>query len=115
MPYSDKNKQLEYKKKWNKEYYLKNRQSEKERIYKRRRKIFEWFMEYKSTLSCKQCGESTSVCLDFHHIGKEEKDIDLGYAKKWGWGIKRIKKEIDKCIVLCSNCHRKVHVGMIEI
>src|SRR4029077_8835136 len=55
---------------------------------------------------CILCGESDEVCLDFHHICNKLFDIALQYRSK---GIDQVNKEIDKCVVLCSNCHRKFH------
>ena len=60
---------------------------------------------------CTQCGESTPVCLDFHHVG----DKDMEVSKMWGMNDERVRKEIEKCILLCSNCHRKVHAGILVI
>lgn len=56
---------------------------------------------------CQKCGERHLACLDFHHRAGT---IKLGSVGKAGWcGIKRLKEEIAKCDVLCSNCHRKHH------
>ncbi len=109
MPYADKQKQKEYKKAWNKQNYEKNKIRELKRIFRRKVKIKKWFEEYKAGLVCQKCGENESVCLDFHYIEEKNKDFNLGQVKGWGWGIERIKKELEKCMVLCANCHRKVH------
>jgi len=75
---------LEYKRNWNKEFYRKNKQAERERIYKRKKKIAKWFEEYKSSLSCEKCGEKAPVCLDFHHRKQGKKDFNIDLAKNWG-------------------------------
>ena len=113
MPYADREKQLSYQKAWNKKYYSNNKKIEKKRILERKESLAKWLAEYKSRLSCQICGESTTVCLDFHHIDKEKKDFSLAFVKSWGWGLDRIKKEISKCVVLCANCHRKAHAGLV--
>lgn len=64
------------------------------------------YRDYKKTLSCSKCGESHPACLDFHHKGNKEFNISNVIRRK---SFKTIKKEIDKCIVLCANCHRKEH------
>lgn len=115
MPYVDKQKAVEYKKIWNRNYYKNNTAQEKKRIFDRRKEIAVWFAGYKSHLKCLNCGEKTGACLDFHHLDSNEKDRSLSLSIKWGWGKNRIKKEIDKCVVLCSNCHRKLHAGLINI
>lgn len=51
--------------------------------------------------------EINPCVFDFHHLNKEEKDIDFVNVKYWKWD--RIKKELDKCILLCGNCHRIEH------
>lgn len=57
---------------------------------------------------CNSCGENDVSCLDFHHKDPKNKDksISIGIRE---WGITRLKKEISKCEILCSNCHRKLH------
>jgi 5-methylcytosine-specific restriction endonuclease McrA len=59
--------------------------------------------------SCKHCGLTTPhLCVyDFHHVNKSEKEADPGSLLHYSW--KRIQKELDKCILLCANCHRIEH------
>lgn len=83
----------------NKEYY-KNKAKE---YRKRKTKEFE---EFKETLKCSLCGENRPWCLDFHHINPEEKEVEV---VKLIEAPNKIKKEIEKCIVLCANCHRDLH------
>ena len=90
----------------NKDLYL-NKQSE------RRKKIKEYIESKKK--KCISCNESDVACLDFHHLNGEEKDNSLSYAIVNKWGIKRIDNEINKCVVLCSNCHRKLHYYNLSI
>lgn len=58
---------------------------------------------------CNHCGivsEHRGI-YDFHHIDKTEKEADPGSLMHYSW--KRIQKELDKCILLCANCHRIEH------
>jgi len=64
--------------------------------------------DYKSKLKCSKCPENHPACLEFHHVN-DDKDMDIGGAVTQGWSWARIENEIKKCIVLCSNCHRKLH------
>lgn len=62
---------------------------------------------------CIVCGEAEPVCIDFHHINPEDKEFTVGKYRSRGkeWLI----REISKCVCLCSNCHRKVHAGLIDL
>lgn len=94
----------------NRAIYYKNNREQQVRIrkeYNHNKRI--WFDEYKSTLKCKKCPENHPSCLEFHHRNPNEKEIALGDAVRLGWSKERTMKEIEKCDVLCSNCHRKLH------
>ena len=56
---------------------------------------------------CEKCGEDRFYTLDFHHRDKQEKEFTIGQFKKGSFDA--IQSEIDKCVVLCSNCHREFH------
>lgn len=56
---------------------------------------------------CKKCGDIRTWVLDFHHKDPSEKDFTVAALKKTNKDV--IKQEIDKCIVLCANCHREFH------
>ena len=90
-------------------WYYKNKEREIKRIVERKNIIVKWFNEYKKVLKCEYCGENNPCCLDFHHKNEKEKDYNISVMSNMGYSINRIKEEIDKCIVLCSNCHRKLH------
>lgn len=74
---------------------------------KQKRKIRDWIIKHKKKSKCNTCPETDWICLDFHHM--RDKDIAIGAVASYGWSIERIKKEIEKCIILCANCHRKLH------
>src|ERR1700735_5065840 len=57
---------------------------------------------------CARCSHVyPSVCMDFDHLPGYEKTINIGSPKNWT-SVARIRTEIAKCQVLCSNCHRIV-------
>ena len=56
---------------------------------------------------CAKCGETRTYVLDFHHRDKNEKDFTIGTFKKGS--LELVQSEIDKCVVLCANCHREFH------
>lgn len=72
-----------------------------------RQKVKERAVEYKGG-KCEKCEYNKCVrALEFHHIDPTEKDFTIGYYKILSW--EKIKKELDKCILVCSNCHREIH------
>ena len=61
---------------------------------------------------CSCCGYDKYLCaLDIHHI--DPKDKDEKFRRHSGWSWERLKQELDKCILLCANCHRAFHAGFI--
>lgn len=74
----------------------------------RQRNLKQQCIEYKGG-SCISCGYNKYPgALDFHHLDPSEKDFNLGDVKHYSFTDK-IKQELDKCILLCSNCHREIH------
>lgn len=110
MPYKDPEERKFYRRKW----YKNNRQSEKQHVKKRKLRIRRWFEEYKDTLKCNLCSESHPAVIDFHHKKGEEKERGIAQMVGYGYSIKKIKKEISKCQIICSNCHRKIHYKKIQ-
>ena len=112
-PYKDPEKRRKYNKEYQKEYspkyYKKNKEMLKQKKEKRRKKMREWIQNLTSTLKCSKCNENRSYCLDFHHINPKQKKFNIKNSIGGGYGKKRILEEIDKCIVLCANCHRTLH------
>lgn len=90
-------------------YYYKNKEQEKERLSNLRERNREWYREYKANIECSRCDEDHIACLDFHHKDENDKTAGIRQMVEDGYAIDTIKKEMDKCIVLCSNCHRKEH------
>ncbi len=70
-----------------------------------------WMNAYKKMRGCKICKISDPRVLDFHHRESESKLITIGGFRN-NVGIKRIKKEIEKCDIVCANCHRILHHEM---
>jgi hypothetical protein len=91
MPYKDK------------EVYLrKARERTKRKRAENRKIIWKW----KEVRGCAICGEKDPRCLDAHHViaAQKKKDVcDLcHYAEK------TVREELDKCMCICANCHRKL-------
>ena len=93
-----------------KQYYLQNKEKETKRIKKRDEDLRKWLFEYKSNQSCKKCGfNKHAAALDFHHRDPLQKDITISKMISDSYSKENILKEIQKCDILCSNCHRIFH------
>ena len=68
-------------------------------------------VEYKGG-KCIKCGYSKSVvALDFHHRDPNQKDFSISKHRGLNWekNKEKVIKELDKCDLLCANCHREEH------
>lgn len=82
-----------------------------QRISDRRRKIKQQAVDYKGG-KCEKCGYNRYIgALDFHHLDPKQKDFRLGSGSTISWD--KTRAEVDKCILVCSNCHREIH-GLLE-
>ena len=102
-------KSLRYKKDYtkNKTRYLSSNQ-------KRREKWREFINSFKT--KCTYCEEVLPLVLDFHHTG--DKKYEISDFRKYGYNESKRQEflnEIENCIVVCSNCHRKIHGGYITV
>lgn len=109
MPLKDKESRREYHRQYMRDYYKRIKKTHMVRVAKNQAELVEWFKGLKATMCCCRCGESHPACLDFHHRDPATKEFDVSIATNRGFGRPRIKAEIAKCDVLCSNCHRKLH------
>jgi len=74
----------------------------------RQRKFKTQCVEYKGG-KCIKCGYNKYIgALDFHHLDPSQKDFTIAATKLWKLNDLVIK-ELDKCVLLCSNCHREEH------
>lgn len=109
MPYKDKEKAKQYHKEYNKIWYHEHKQEVIERRKRQQQKIRNWFRRYKSSLCCMDCGISHPAVLQFHHRDRAEKSFNIGDVVGRANSYKQIINEIEKCDVLCVNCHAKRH------
>lgn len=105
MGYKDREVQLEAQRK----HYKDNKEDYRNRSRSRRKERKEWFRKLMVDKFCIKCGESDIACLDFHHIDPKTKDDTVSRLLAYLRSKERILKEIEKCEVLCANCHRKFH------
>lgn len=83
-------------------------------VSKRRKKLKEMSIEYGGS-ECQICGyKKCARALNFHHKDASAKDFGLsarGLTRSW----EKIKKELDKCILVCANCHMELHEGITQL
>lgn len=100
---------------YRKRYYRNNRETERQRIAKRKRELKQKMHQYKLTLSCSRCGFKGSDgpwAIDFHHVDSKtqsDDDVEVSHLIRNGYSFKRIMAEIEKCEPVCANCHRIIH------
>ena len=67
-----------------------------------------WLQMFRSWVGCAECGERHPAVLDYHHRDRDKKiDTPLAVLSRDGWDA--ALREVAKCDVLCSYCHRKKH------
>jgi len=84
------------------------------------RQVSEWrrrtkrkAIEYKGG-KCVFCGYNKCIrSLAFHHVNSEDKEFAISHKNTRSWD--RIKEELKKCILVCSNCHGEIEDGMILV
>ncbi len=64
---------------------------------------------------CELCGYKSCIwALDFHHLDEKTKSFSLsvrGLTRSWAL----IKNEVEKCVLVCANCHREIHAGVADL
>lgn len=81
--------------------------------------VIEWrkrtklkLVDYKGG-KCQICDYNKSIsALHFHHLDPNEKDFSISGKSL---SFDKLKLEVDKCILVCSNCHSEIHDGLLKI
>lgn len=95
----------EYKKR----HYEANKINIIKKVTRRKNEIKAWVKNYKKNLKCEKCNENHPAVLQFHHLENQIKENNISNLMCSGVSIRKIKEEINKCIVVCANCHFKIH------
>jgi 5-methylcytosine-specific restriction endonuclease McrA len=105
MPINDPIKQKEASRR----HYVANRDKviakAKEYSIKTRVRIRAFITAHLKANPCVDCGETDAIVLEFDHV--RDKDFNISDATRKGVSMKKLKDEIAKCEVRCSNCHRR--------
>ena len=75
-----------------------------------------YVLNLKQETPCASCGKFDSPnCMDYHHTNPQDKSFTIGAIRQLGNTIdlNDVKDEINKCILLCVCCHKKLHSGDI--
>ena len=89
------------------QHYQNNKEQYRNRKLKNKSIKRNFLKDIKKDLKCSQCPENHPATLDFHH--KDPKEKDHGISQMLDYSKEKILEEMQKCIILCSNCHRKLH------
>jgi hypothetical protein len=92
---------------------LKGKEKKKVRMAKYKAEATELMNKHRHP--CIVCGEAEKACIDLHHLDPSTKYKSVAELVGSYYSLEKIKKEIDKCVCLCANCHRKVHAGLIDL
>lgn len=76
---------------------------------------YEWYRSVKAGASCITCPEDDPVVLEFHHLNPADKCGNLSHMVRRGEPTYKLKEEFAKGVLVCANCHKKVHAGKLEI
>jgi len=83
-------------------------------VAKRRKELRDKAINYLGS-KCQICGYCKyGGALDFHHFDEKSKNFGLsqkGMTRSW----EKVKKELDKCILICANCHREIHGKKMQL
>lgn len=110
MPFKDESVRKSKHKEYSRKYYEANKEKHKalskanKAVGKARWAIF------KASLKCTQCGFNHPAALDFHHVDPSEKENLVSKLVSNGC-FAAAMEEVQKCVVLCANCHRVHHAN----
>ncbi len=101
---------LEKKRAWDRNYYQRHKIKRQAANYERRTRLYEYLRQIKAKASCAYCGEDHPAVLQFHHRDPSQKEFNIGeFVTRQLGGMEKLKNEIEKCDVVCANCHLKYH------
>ncbi len=86
----------------------------KQAVTNRRKVLMQKAIKYKGG-KCIVCKYSkSSRALSFHHLNPAEKSFGIsarGITRSWD----KVQKELDKCVLVCANCHAEIHDGLTQL
>ncbi len=102
MPYRD----IQKRRECHKRYYLRNKDLYREKNIRRSKELIDFVISLKQK-PCMDCGvQYPYYVMDFDHRERNDKIKEVAYMSARNWSLENIKKEADKCDLVCANCHR---------
>lgn len=96
-------------------WHYRHRERNRERTLNRRARHRAWVYEQKArSEGCVRCGEDEPACLDYHHRDDADKEMTVSAMVTYGYSKDKLRSEMEKCTILCANCHRKEHYEVPE-
>ncbi|MFL5800381.1 MAG: hypothetical protein ACJ8CR_01320 [Roseiflexaceae bacterium] len=90
-------------------WYQKNKSEHMRRARKKQIDYRQWLQSLKIGKRCVYCGEDHPACLAFHHVNPSVKAFNIADAARTMPSKARLLAELDKCEIVCANCHAKLH------
>lgn len=91
------------------QYYADNREEHKAETVRRKklqRKVLQnYIVEFLRKHPCVDCTEPDIVVLEFDHV--RGKKANIAHLVSAGYALSTLQREMDKCEVVCANCHRR--------
>lgn len=108
----------ECKRAYDRDYWqsTKDRRNDRKKLNKAsiKERNFLYVWSWLASHPCLDCGESDPVVLEFDHVDPSTKSYNVSEMVERGYSLDAIKIEVDKCEVVCCNCHRRRTVKMFD-
>ena len=117
MPYKDKEKQREAQRLWAEKQSSEFKKIKYQREQSNKKLMVEKLNQLKLERGCCElCGDyHPPCCFDFHHLDETTKSKEVSQLAAKGYKWDTILTEVEKCVMLCAPCHRKIHAGLLTI
>jgi transposase-like protein len=101
---------LEKKRAWDRNNYQRHKIERQAANCRKRTKLFQYLQQIKAKAMCAYCGENHPATLQFHHRDPSQKEFNIAeFVTRHMGSIDKLQREIDKCDIVCANCHLKYH------
>ena len=84
------------------------------KVQDRTKFYYEQYVNWKDNVYCVECGESHRSCIELHHLDPSTKEGNPSSLFS-AVGKKKFREELQKCVILCANCHRKAHDNVLVV